>query len=631
MPAASAHYLAAMIYNALALGYSLADAVRGGRLAMLDDTTRRFFDWGIPALYTFRPSMSLFSRSDRPGWAEPFDAARSAARPVSTFLRGVIRHASADGPAITAGTGDARPHQDKARVKVALIDIDSQVDQLPELIHLANASQSYYDFQVVYLPAQTLATASDQVVLRDIEPLLLRAMRELDVDRICYLTRRLVRGADSVGPRSHVGSSPGNPFLVAVSTYQLRGAAAGVGVPFAQAVFRRCLAVLVASDGRWSIRLQSSDGSSPSLLSGGMDARLFHQLCTNQIKDVEQLSAVDRLLDLSVAKAAPNPAPSTPPPEPFIAKVTKPKPLRVAVLRSGNLAYTRDITFGLTEQLEANQPRLGRRVQVIDEAGPSARIAADGRKEAWSAALQWLDGQNADYYVGVGTQAATAISEHLGPKFVRPYFIFLGVSYPVDAGLVTSTKDRKDERNIAGVSYGRGVEEIAGRIHQMFPDRKLVFIYRRDIPQDASAASRLKENALLKRLNILSVVETINDPTLADMPDSQAVYFSWYTLERMIEDGSASSLLKDRLIVCTTRPNVEAPNLTVAGVAPDDRQIGCLGAKILIDHALGKTQLGSVDVESPSFSYWINSETAKFHGVTFPPYVLQSAVEVFGD
>jgi hypothetical protein len=142
-------------------------------------------------------------------------------------------------------------------------------------------------------------------------------------------------------------------------------------------------------------------------------------------------------------------------------------------------------------------------------------------------------------------------------------------------------------------------------------------------------AARLKTNALLRRRNILSVVETLEDPTLADMPDPLAVYFSWYTLERMIEDGSAKNLLENRLIVCTTRPNVEAPNLTVAGVAPDDEQIGRLGADILVHHALGKTQLGNVDIESPSFSHWINAKTAKARGVIFPPKMLKSAADVF--
>jgi hypothetical protein len=473
MPAASAHYLAAMIYNYLVLGYSLADAVRGGRLAVFFDTNRRFLDWGIPALYSFRPGMALFSRSDRPGWAEPFEAVRSTAQPSSGFLRSVIRHATPHGPAIAAGPSDARPHRDKACLRVALVDIDAQVEQLPELVHRANESQSYYDFQVVYLPAP--APAGDQVVLQDLEPFLKRVLRDLDVDRVCYLTRRLVRGVDPAAAGSQIESIPGNPFLIAVSTHQLRGAAAAVGVPFAPAVFRRCLAVLVAGDGRWQVRLESSEGPDSSLLAGGMDVTPFRQLCDTQIKDPEQVSAVAGLLDLSESKAPSIPALDQRLGESFVARVAKPKALRVAVLRSGNLAYTRDITFGLRKHLEMNEPRLGRHVQVIDEAVTAAGAATDGGKEAWAAPLQWLDSQSADYNVGIGTQAAEAIVEHLGPNFARP-FIFLGVSYPMDAGLVSSMKDRKDDRNIAGVSYGGGVEEVAGRIHQLFPDRKLVFI-----------------------------------------------------------------------------------------------------------------------------------------------------------
>jgi hypothetical protein len=94
----------------------------------------------------------------------------------------------------------------------------------------------------------------------------------------------------------------------------------------------------------------------------------------------------------------------------------------------------------------------------------------------------------------------------------------------------------------------------------LFPRRKLVFIYQRGTPQDEDMAYALKGTRLFND-RTLSIIRTEDIPTVKNMPDPDAVYFSWYTIERMFEHSDWLDVLKRRLIVATTETNVKADGL----------------------------------------------------------------------
>lgn len=52
LPDNSAHFLASTIYNALLTGKPIGDAIRDGRNAVSFADAAKFFDWGIPVLYS---------------------------------------------------------------------------------------------------------------------------------------------------------------------------------------------------------------------------------------------------------------------------------------------------------------------------------------------------------------------------------------------------------------------------------------------------------------------------------------------------------------------------------------------------------------------------------------------------
>lgn len=309
--------------------------------------------------------------------------------------------------------------------------------------------------------------------------------------------------------------------------------------------------------------------------------------------------------------------------------------VQIAVLKSGDLAYTRDIADALIRKLETAQGLPWRLRVTLVRAGPTDPWHQPSVREAWRQSVKLVTETGPyGYLVTVGTQASFALQEHLGDGFGRTVpVIFLGVTYPHRAApphkvpLVSDLTGRSEERNVAGVAYCAGLKDIASQVYSLFQKKqKLAFIYRHGIPQDELAARDLASSPLYPEA--LSVTATEADPRLRDMPDPDTVYLSWYTLERMLEAGTGLELLRQRLVVTSTRANVEANGLAVAGVSGDDRVIGRWGASIIIQHASGtlRRPLGSLPVRIPETCYWINRTTAIRRGVSFDASVLRTAV-----
>src|SRR5262249_31327592 len=303
--------------------------------------------------------------------------------------------------------------------------------------------------------------------------------------------------------------------------------------------------------------------------------------------------------------------------------------VHIATLLSGDLAYTRKILHGLQTTLETSLPPTGYKPEIYSLAGPEEPLTQQGVREAWRERIETiLKRGNFKYYVGIGTQASKMFSEYLGDKLGTPPFIFAGVTNPIYQNLVDTLKDRKEKRSVAGVAYLGEPEELAVKVHSLFPKRKLIFIYQRGTPQDEDMAYSMKKTRLFSD-HTLSIISTEGIPMTKDMPDANAVYFSWYTVERMFEHSNWLDVLKNRLIIATTEANVKSDELAVVGVSTDDYDIGREAANIIFNNISKKINLGELDVVIPQLYYWINCKTANERGIEFDPLVIMRAKERF--
>lgn len=247
--------------------------------------------------------------------------------------------------------------------------------------------------------------------------------------------------------------------------------------------------------------------------------------------------------------------------------------LRVAIVESSQLKYVRTIRDAFVRHL--------RKVDATWEPletvyGPRSGVLDD---PVWEDIVRQIENDHRhdplDFIVTIGTQASMKIAQ-CSP--VAPQ-IFLGVTQPIQADLVTSFR-APHARAISGVAYcgENGIKDLVDELSRTFPGRRLVFIYKRGIPQD----EHLAESARSLGLSI-GVKPTPAFPTLADFIDPSAVFLSWYTFDLMLEEArrEALEILKERIVVTTTLSNVKRHPVPVA-IAPDDNQIGELGAEMLL-------------------------------------------------
>jgi hypothetical protein len=327
MPDTSAHYLASMVYNSLALGRPIVEAVREGRRAMKHASESGFIDWGIPVLYArdativLRPGPGPGAAAD--GWRPIFEAAVESGSPFAALATPRPAGGAASVPSVvverTARSLDPTPST-PPRYRVALVDYDSKVAFLPDLVERVNAAQTYFQFSVAYLPIPSGAVRTDfdapQLYLPRIRDGLKNAAETLKVDMVCCLTRNYLAGEENgVAFWNYLGAPLDDESpVVAISTGPLRGFAQQAGVSFAKAVLYVCLSEAVLAEGRWpgleyhkktaGCMFDFCETHSDIVI--GLEKMAFtHDTCRGQIKDPRQLAAIDALIAADVPEPAP--------------------------------------------------------------------------------------------------------------------------------------------------------------------------------------------------------------------------------------------------------------------------------------------------------------------------------------
>jgi hypothetical protein len=327
LPDVSAHSLSATVYKALLTGKPIGEAVRVGRNAMFFAEKAAFFDWGIPVLYSTDPSQIIFPPSNgksdqRPGrvtvYQPPHIVFTSGTRAPAIGRSEVLA-----GSGARYNAGDKTKANEKARVKVALLDIDAKVGFLPDLARRINGAQGYYYFKVVYVPipsgyVRTDLSEDPQTFVPRLQDVLRPLPKQLQVDFVCGLTQHLI--ASGSKGREYwnyfTSSVTDSNSVFVISTFDLRRYAHQAKKPFAKAVFSLCLSMLVASDSRWEIDFHRKTAGCLFDFCENRDDIMFnlrktkfdHKSCRSKIEDPVQLAAIDNFYALEFSEPG-EPAP----------------------------------------------------------------------------------------------------------------------------------------------------------------------------------------------------------------------------------------------------------------------------------------------------------------------------------
>jgi ABC-type uncharacterized transport system substrate-binding protein len=306
--------------------------------------------------------------------------------------------------------------------------------------------------------------------------------------------------------------------------------------------------------------------------------------------------------------------------------------LRIILLLP-DIAFAKTVREGFTNRLNEKFPQ--NKPDITDFYGPPNAERMDRVNSLWNERVQEIIRRNKyhpfDFLVTIGTQAAEKLKQGLGDEFGVQHFLFLAVSDPIRAGLVSSLRARSDSRHVTGVAYGPGIEDAISIINNIFPSKSLIYIYDPTpdrYNQDIAMAERLRSTELYRN-NRVKIKEITHFPNLENLDEENSVYFSWYMLETMFETGAGQDLLRKKIIVASTEKNVEQPGLAAIAVAPDDTEVGSLGADIIIKNKIEGASFGTIDIKVPNNYYWINTETAKRYGIEFSHEILRNAKKLF--
>ena len=304
MPDVSSHYLASMVYNALATGIPLIEALSDGREAMGYSKGSKFFDWGIPVLYSFDPDLVIFRQRDARALT-----GSGRGKPTGGMIRALAQSKAQGKPSVFV-TLKSSPPRTRPKFTVAIVDIDTKVGFLPELIEKANRIQSYFQFKIAYLPFPTSTFGERNVGMTmfvpKVETYLSALPDDLNVSRVCCLTACKIDDGETTNLLSTTVGEEGNVAIL--STFGLRGYAESAITSFPKAVLFLCLGALVVMDDRWDLDYHPEMNrcildyceNLSDMVEGLKHMKFDHVACRGTIQDQSELAAIDGLLGLPV-------------------------------------------------------------------------------------------------------------------------------------------------------------------------------------------------------------------------------------------------------------------------------------------------------------------------------------------
>lgn len=284
LPERTAQVFAESVYQNLLTGVSVAEAVSKGRITMSLEVEATGFDWAVPSLFCGNPDLSLFERLKE-----------------EKESLGV----EVDNSSIVANEAK------RGRVRILIIDIDTDAGFLRKVCEKANAAQEYFSFQVGYFPipsgyVNTIGKWDPQTHLPHLEKIFQKAEKDLDVDFICGVTKNMISTIPSEIEFSLnliAAKIPETHKSSAVSTFGLREYAALAEVDFAKSVLIVVLSIVLYNDPRWKLQYHPETvgclfdlcADRRDLVVGLKHMKFDHQICRDKITDQSLLNAIDAI------------------------------------------------------------------------------------------------------------------------------------------------------------------------------------------------------------------------------------------------------------------------------------------------------------------------------------------------
>jgi ABC-type uncharacterized transport system substrate-binding protein len=201
------------------------------------------------------------------------------------------------------------------------------------------------------------------------------------------------------------------------------------------------------------------------------------------------------------------------------------RPIQIALVLSGNIYFTREISEGFTSTLDsllAQSSFLPNYETTI--INPDTSHSGEYKENIESLFSKFPNGKP-DYAVVIGTQASEFVHQNYHNKLP---IIFIGVTDPIQSKLVKHLGPDNARGNIAGVIYSLSPGDYLNFFREAFPGKKFGYVYNRNYPQDEYFLSQLKSsNFFSPPMQIIPIEVSV--PSLTEEQKAKAdIFFGRY-------------------------------------------------------------------------------------------------------
>lgn len=279
--------------------------------------------------------------------------------------------------------------------------------------------------------------------------------------------------------------------------------------------------------------------------------------------------------------------------------------VHVAVLLNGKANYCQDARSSLGDTLQTIVDDNERDLHIEEEVGSPSDDGFVENKAAIERLLARFGGQLPDYFVTIGT----AVSQHaklvLAGKQIPQ--IFVAVTDPISAGLVSSLQGAPLRGNIAGTTYPPRPYVLLEKLQRYFPGQRLGFIYSRRFPQDIALKEKLEVLSRNRKVEIV-FIETDRVFLTEDQIRSADIFFGKFMLCSNLE-GFTKTYPHLKFIGASS---ANAKKGALAAIGPEDSDIGRLAAlEIIMPNLLRGESLAGMNIIEPDVQVTVNVKTAR--------------------
>jgi ABC-type uncharacterized transport system substrate-binding protein len=283
--------------------------------------------------------------------------------------------------------------------------------------------------------------------------------------------------------------------------------------------------------------------------------------------------------------------------------------IRLGIIRNSNASYCNQVASGfLTEATRLLQAK-GYEPHIEEEIGNATVEGEKKNAAAFNSLLKRLQEGCPRFLVTIGSGVTKyAIQHFLGTIPI----LFLGVTEPVEFGLLPSSDSNDTRRELTGIGYSLFVKERLKFLSELFPRKRIGFIYSDEIEVDFMVYDLLQRtmNEISYEITIIPI--KVKQQSINQQQMKQAdLFMGWLYVHTHLDKFLRSC---DKPFIGGGLPDVRKG--AIAALANADREVGESGATLLYTALVKSRSLSEIPIQLTSkYMKYVNRSMLDRYGM----------------